>query len=132
MELEFERTWRGGAHLRTSFSWVKLGPDGGQQISAPVHLAKLNYSTPLGANGVRAAIEQQYVGARRTLTGSAGAYWLVNANLTATRLWPRTEVALGIYNLLDRRYADPGSTEHVQTALFQDGRRVRVRLTYAF
>ncbi len=133
VELEYERTWRGGAHLRTSVSRVKLGPDApGQQINAPVHLAKLNYSTPLGASGLRAAIEQQYVGARRTLTGSAGAYWLVNANLTATRLWPRTEVALGIYNLLDRRYADPGSTEHAQTALFQDGRRLRVRLTYAF
>lgn len=130
MELEYQRQWRGGARLRTSYSLVALAA-AGQQVSAPTHLAKFNLAGPLPGDGLRGALESQYVGERRTLSGRAGAYWLVNANLLATRVWPGAELSLGIYNLLNRRYADPGSTEHLQATLPQDGRQLQLRLAYA-
>ncbi len=133
VELELERGWANGASLRASYSWTRVGPDPDhQQIDAPAHLAKLNLAAPLGAAGLRAAIEAQYVGARQGLNGVAGAYWVANANLICTRLPGHAEASLAVTNLFDRRYADPGSAEHLQRTLVQDGRRLRLRVDYAF
>lgn len=46
--------------------------------------------------------------------------------------WRTLAAALAVSNLFDRRYADPGSAEHLQRALARDGRRLRLRLAYAF
>ena len=136
-EVEYEHGWTNGATLRASVSWSQAGAGHDDvQIAAPTRLAKLNAATPLPWAGLRAAVEAQYVGARTSLAGAAPAFVLANANLVSTSLLqgllPKAEVSLGIYNLLDRSYADPGSVEHVQRAITQDRRRLRVRVAYAF
>lgn len=133
-EFEYERRWTGGAQLRTSYSFSRTssGGGGGSPLNAPSHLAKLNLTAPLTASGWRGALEAQYVGSRSTATGSAPAFWLANINLVNARLFGRCEAALGVYNLFGRRYADPGRAEHLQAALAQDGRSVRLRIGYAF
>jgi len=132
-ELEYERHWASGAALRTSYSWTRVGTGGsGEQVNAPARLAKINLAAPLPVAGLQAGIEAQYVSTRRGLTGAADAYWLANANLIAAQLMPGLEASLALTNLFDRRYADPGSAEHLQAALAQDGRRLRLRLAYAF
>ena len=125
VEFEYEQRWLSGAALRTSYSLARVGD--GQQVNAPRQLAKLNLACPLGG-AWRSAAEAQYVGAR----GAAPAFWLLNANLVRTRLLRNAEAALGIYNLLDQHYADPGSVEHRQQLIAQDGRSVRARISYAF
>src|SRR5712692_4921679 len=40
------------------------------------------------------------------------------------------DLSAGLYNLFDKRYADSGGVEHVQTSIPQDGRSFRVKLTY--
>ncbi len=132
VELEYEQRWR-HASLRTSYSYAKAGRAGdGQQVNAPSQLAKLNLAAPL-AQGWRGAIEAQYVGRRATLAGStADAFWLANANLVQARLWRNTELSVGLYNLFDKRHADPGAGEHRQDVIEQDGRTVRVRIGHAF
>jgi outer membrane receptor protein involved in Fe transport len=60
------------------------------------------------------------------------AYWLANAHLVSARLFGRCDAALGIYNLFGRRYADPGGAEHLQAAIAQDPRTLRLRIGYAF
>jgi len=130
-ELEYERRWRGGAALRASTSWSRIGA-GGQQLNAPARLAKLNLSAPVAAPGWRAAVEAQYVGARPALEGSTSGFWLANANLVSARLFGHYELAVGVYNLFGRRYADPGSTEHLQAVIQQDGRSLRARIGYVF
>jgi iron complex outermembrane receptor protein len=130
-ELEYEQAWSNGATLRTSYSWNRIVGDAEQLVNAPRHLVKLNAAAPLPFPGLRGAFEAQYVAARSSLHGHADAFWLANANLISTRLHD-VELALSIYNLFDRRYADPGSTEHVQHAIPQDGRRLRLRVAYAF
>lgn len=133
IEVEYERRWRRGAALRTSYSFGKVGNTGdGQQWGAPAHLAKLNLAAPLGASGWRGAIETQYVGKRNTLSGTVAGFWLANANLATTRLFGHLDASLGIYNLFGKRYADPGSTEHLQSVIAQDGRTLRARIGYAF
>ncbi len=130
-ELEYEQRWSGGAALRTSYSYSHIGPSE-QALRAPAHLAKLNLATPLAARSWRAAIEAQYVGRRSTSSGLLPAFWVANAHLSTLRLWDRIDAAIGIYNLFDRRYADPASVEHLQSAIAQDGRNLRVRIGYAF
>lgn len=130
VELEYERRWQNGAALRTSYSTSRTGD--GQEINAPRSLAKMNLAAPLGALGWRAALEAHYVGARGTAQHRAPSFWLVNANLLHARLFNHVEASLGIYNLLDKRYADPGSVEHRQGVIEQDGRTLRARVAYGF
>ena len=132
-ELEYLHDWASGASLRASYSLSRVSPrDARSQVNAPARLAKLNASAPLGWAGVRAGFEAQYVGSRTGLHGVIPSYVLANLNLLSERLLAGTEVALTLTNLFDRRYADPGSGEHLQPALYQDGRAVRLRLTHAF
>lgn len=126
VELEYEQRWQSGATLRTSYSLARLGQ--GQQVNAPERLAKLNLAGPLPMAGWAGALEAQYVGAR----GAAGAYWVANANLVRAHWLRNVEFSLGLYNLFGQRYADPGSAEHLQAVIAQDGRSLRARIGYAF
>lgn len=135
-ELEYERRALSGAALRASYSYARAGAaqasaDGGQ-FNAPAALAKVNASLPLARSGWHGALEAQYVGARQGLNAAVPGFWLANLNFTTTRLWRGAEASIGVYNLFDRRYADPGSTEHRQQAIEQDGRSLRARIGYAF
>lgn len=154
VELEYERRWANGATLRTSYSHsqvarldqapqaqseigiaarpLTLDEAEPAQINAPRHLAKFNGAAPLGWSGWHAGLEAQYVGPRITRSGRTAGFWLANANLYSAQLVKNVEVALGLFNLFDTNYADPGSTEHAQRAIRQDGRSVRLKLSYAF
>lgn len=129
LEFEYEQRWHSGAALRTSYSRTRVE----RQVNAPAALAKLNLAAPLGERGWRAALDAQYVGRRATLAGgAAGAFWLANVNLVQARLWRNVDFSVGVYNLFDRRYVDPGAPEHRQDTIEQDGRSVRARIGYAF
>lgn len=131
--VEVERVWSWGARLRASYSRQRAQDAGGARLTnSPRHLAKLNATTPLPGGWLRAGAELQYTGPRRTLAGETGGFWLGNLNLTADRLAPGLEMSLGVYNIFDRRYADPAGTEHVQDAIWQDGRSIRLKLVYRF
>ena len=131
VELEYERHWS-NAMLRTSYSRQALAQDGADvsAVNSPSQLAKLNLALPLGSTAWRAGIEAQYVGPRDTLLARTGGYWLANLNLFSTRLTRHADVAVGIYNMFDRRYADPAPAAHRQDSIAQDGRSVRMTLSY--
>ena len=40
------------------------------------------------------------------------------------------EVSASVYNLFNKKYGDPGSPEHVQDLLMQDGRNYRLKVAY--
>jgi len=80
-----------------------------------------------------AGVEGQYTGRRLTLDGQhAGSYTVVNLTLVTRRIASGLEVSASIYNLLDKDYGDPGSQEHLQDVIPQDGRSVRLSGTYRF
>jgi len=134
LELEAERRWEDGSQLKASYTWQVVRDDKGQRLdNSPRHLAKLHYARPLLDNRLRLGLEGQYLSSRSTAKGGkVGAYPLFNLTLSAPKMAKGLELSASVYNLLDRSYADPGSDEHVQDRLMQDGRRYQLRLSYRF
>jgi len=131
-ELGFEQAWPGGTRLRASYSIQNTeDADTDQTVpNSPRHLAKFNATTPLWRDDVRLGVEAQYVSNRLSLRGQVGGFWLANVTLLATRLAPNLEMSASIYNLFDRRYADPAGPELTQAAIQQDGRTFWLKFTY--
>ncbi len=137
MELVADQAWNNGARLRGSLSVqnVSTGGDsaGARPINSPKLLGKLNFSTPLAHFGLRLGYELQYDSQRLSLDGTElGDYAVSNMHLTTSALAKGLELSLGIYNLFDKRYAHPASEINWQNALEQDGRSVRLKLSYRF
>ncbi|WP_165919082.1 TonB-dependent receptor plug domain-containing protein [Sulfuritortus calidifontis] len=135
IELEAERRWADGSQLRASYSWQLAEREDGTWLdNSPRHLAKLNWSQPILGNRWRSGLELQYLGSRRTSHPgiSAGSSVVTNLTLTSSKLAKGLEVSAGIYNLFDQDCVDPGSDEHSQALLHQDGRTWRLKLGYRF
>jgi iron complex outermembrane receptor protein len=136
IELEAERQWDGGTRLRTSYAWQISSEreSGATLVNSPRHLAKLNFSAPVWGDSLRAGAELQYASSRKTLAGgTVGGHLLANLTLLSEKLTPGLTLSASIYNLFDRRYADPGGEEHLPIdAIQQDGRSYRLKLDYRF
>ena len=75
----------------------------------------------------------QYNSRRQAIDGTwLPGYWLSNLNLTASKLARGLDVSLGVLNLFNQHYVQPGSDNNWQNALEQDGRSFRVRLDYRY
>jgi outer membrane receptor protein involved in Fe transport len=73
------------------------------------------------------------VGPRLTLTGrSLDTVTLANLNLTSGTGIENLDFAVGLYNLANQNYADPGGSEHLQDRIPQDRFTYRVQLSYRF
>jgi iron complex outermembrane receptor protein len=73
------------------------------------------------------------VSSRRTLAGrESGGFVVANATLFARRIVGGLEASASVYNALDARYGDPGSEEHRQDVIAQNGRSFGVRLGWSF
>lgn len=131
IELEYERNFAGGASLRTSVSRQRVSADS-IEVNSPHWLAKVNAAARLHGTW-HAGVEGQYVSSRKLVgRGEAGGYTLANLNLYTIGLTRHLDLALGVNNLFDRRYADPASVAYVQRTIEQDGRRVYFKLKVAY
>src|SRR5581483_10590757 len=122
-----------GVEGRVSYSVQEtLNRTSGQLLTnSPKHLGKLNLIVPLRREKLFAGADVQYMSSRKTLLNErAGGHALVNLTLFSTRILRSFDVSASVYNLFDTKYADPGSVEHVQDRLLQDGRNFRVKLTW--
>lgn len=127
VEVDAEKRWAGGQRLRGSLSWQRSRlADGVELVNSPSWLAKAVWAVPLGA-GWTASGDWQAVSARNTLIGRVPGYGALGLALSSPRLAGLGELSLGIYNLGNRRYADPASSAFVSDALVQDGRQLRLR-----
>jgi hypothetical protein len=87
-------------------------------------------------------VEFRYESSRTTPQGTTtDGFFLANGNLTlcpfATRsrdggLLSGVELGFRIENVFNTRYANPGSIEHLQSSIEQNGRTVVARLTSRF
>ncbi|MDO9218383.1 MAG: TonB-dependent receptor, partial [Lacisediminimonas sp.] len=64
--------------------------------------------------------------------GQIDGYWVANATLLSASLAKGVELSASLYNVFNRRYADPGGSEHTQDSLQQDPRTWRMKLTIGF
>lgn len=127
------RVRRGGLRGRASYAFQRTrGAEGERLVGSPSHLAHASVSWPLG-DRVGAAVDARYVSSRLTLAGrTTGDVFLADVTLLARLLPGRLEARAAVRNLFDRAYGDPGSDEHPQDVLMQDGRTFRVDLTLRF
>jgi outer membrane receptor for ferrienterochelin and colicins len=101
-------------------------------------MVKLNLIAPLWQDIVFVGFENRYMSGRKTqakLAGGAGKVGdNVISNLTVfTRNWVKgLELSAGAYNLFDERYFDPGSTDHRQIGIQQDGLTFRIKASLDF
>ena len=135
-EFEVQKSWSNGADGRVSYALQKaIDPNTGEHLSnAPTQLAKLNLILPIISERLFAGIEEQYTGPRSTVAGKRTEGFAVT-NLTLFGRVPKRAVSasFSIYNLLNRKYADPVSSNLFPIdSVQQDVRTFRVKLTYAF
>ena len=98
--------------------------------NSPRQMTKLLLLAPLGVHAITAGLDAQYTSGRRTLAGgSTDGAVVTNLSLLAPRTFGRFDVSGTIYNLFDVRYDVPGSDEHTQDIIQQDGRSFRVKST---
>jgi len=129
---KFVSGWQGAV----SFTHVDSddgGPADLELSNSPRQLAKLNLIVPLMRKWLFAGLEGQYTGPRHTLDGNTlGGFQVFNINLLGFVLDHHLDLSTGLYNVLDKRYSDPGRPEHVQDAIQQDGRNFRIKITGRF
>ena len=98
--------------------------------NSPRHMAKLELGTPLHVRNLTAGIDAQYVSGRRTILGSVAPGQVVtNVSLLAPLTFRRFDLSATVYNLFAVKYGIPGSSEHLQNVIQQDGRSFRVQTT---
>jgi iron complex outermembrane receptor protein len=104
---------------------------GVELTNSPNHMAKVGILVPFG--GWTTGLETQYVSDRQTLGGAeARGYTVSNLSLNLPRVIGRLETSATIYNLFGTTYGFPGSEEHVQDIIQQDGRTFRIKATLRF
>ena len=135
IEAEIAATFPNGFKGRLSYAYQESGYENSDEIwsNSPRHLAKVNISFPLLNDDLFLSLEEQYTHRLKTLSErGAGSYYLTNATLLWCLPDGRTELSGSVYNLFDRRYALPGSKEHEQDSIEQDGISLRATLNYRF
>lgn len=134
-EVELAGSLPGGVRSRFSYSFAAakdLTTD--ETLSnAPRHLFKVLLDRRILDQRLRLGSQLNYMSARRALDGVRVDDNLV-ANLTLTSpLWnERARVILSLYNLFDESFGDPGSEEHVQRLIPQNGRSWQLKLAWRF
>jgi iron complex outermembrane receptor protein len=135
MEIELSGKWAGGWEGRVGYAYqeAKDSETGEIVTNSPRHQVKCNVVAPLYRDKLFAGGELWYLSDRITLARErAGDAVVTNLTLSARNLFKGLELSATLYNLFDVDYGDPGSTEHRQDIIDQDGRTFRVKLTYAF
>jgi iron complex outermembrane receptor protein len=134
LELEADATL-GPVEARASYALqrVRNAATNQRPVNSPTHLGRIGLTLPLFRDHLRASGEARFMSARQALTGpDAPAFGVVNLSLTGRPLRGGLELSATVYNVLDRRYADPGGEELAQHLVVQDGRIVRVGARYQF
>jgi outer membrane receptor for ferrienterochelin and colicins len=123
--------WEGRLSYTTQISRSSL--DGDTLNNSPKQLAKINLIAPLWSKKLFASFEGQEVSRRETVKETiVGGYFVANATLLSKEMFGKLQASASLYNLFDKRYADPAGYEFRQNSIPQDGRNFRVKLTYRF
>jgi len=134
-EAELEGHWESGLKGRISYTFQNVKDEGlGETpVNSPKHLAKFNLIMPLIHDKVFTGMEVQYTSKRKSLAGNyTEDFFVTNVTVFTQKLLKGLEISGSVYNLFDKKYRDPGSGEHRQDVIEQDGRSFRCKLTYTF
>jgi iron complex outermembrane receptor protein len=125
VELELEGSYDNGTILRGSWT-VQRARDIATDLeltNSPRQLGKLSASAPILNSKVFANLELQYNSSALTLARTRSpSSWIANFTLNSHDRWAKVELTAGIYNAFDDERPFPGSEEHAQALLQQEGR----------
>lgn len=132
LEAEVEVKLAGGLSSRFSHAYVSAHDliTHAPVSNSPRNLSKLALQIPVAAFFV--GLEGQYVGERLTLDGQPLPGFVVSNVVLTSPPARRVSFTLGLYNVLDHSYSDPGAEEHLQQSIPQDGRSALARLRVRF
>jgi len=133
LELQATHEFPRGIRSRVSYAYLDVQNIvmGHRLPNSPGHLVKFHLVAALGGR-VTCGAEVLYAADRLTLTGAEVGQPVI-ANITlATAAVGRLSLSASVYNVLGAEFATPGSEEHVQDQIRQDGRRVRVEARARF
>jgi outer membrane receptor for ferrienterochelin and colicin len=134
-ELELQTELPG--HLRTRVAYAHGSThDTATRLrisNSPAQVATVVLDAPVAHTGIIAAFNGHYIGERRTVNDARVPRTFV-ADATLSRLPSRRglELSASLHNLFNASYGDPGSVEHRQQIIVQDGRTIRVRATWHY
>ncbi|HEU4400466.1 MAG TPA: TonB-dependent receptor [Candidatus Polarisedimenticolia bacterium] len=135
VEFEMQRKWNAGVDLKLNATYQETRDEADNSLltNSPRTLGRLTFNLPLRGDSLSAGTELQYTSRRRTLAGAeTGGFVLVNLTLLSRNLARGLDLSASLYNLLDRRYGDPGSDDHLQDIIPQNRRNFRIKLTWRF
>lgn len=132
MELELEL---GRVSGRASYTLQRAESaiDDAVLSNSPRHLGVATLWMPLASSRARLGLELRGMSSRLSPRNDVVAgHAVVNVVLSSARRLRGVDVSLGAFNLFDSAYNDPVGEEHLQRAILQDGRTVRLSVGYAF
>lgn len=129
VELEAERAWENGAHLRASIAMQKVRDDSGLGLQShnPARLAKFAATWPL-PRGATLGLQTQLISRRGAVPGGG----VTHVNVAMPVFAPRGTLSFSVHDLFDRRPSDPGSDSVLQPTAPGDGRSFGLKLDLAF
>ena len=134
IEAEFEARSDRGMLLRTSYALQRSkDTDTDEELSnSPQQLLKLQVLVPW-REAFTSGLSVQYNSSVLALDGRrVPSFWRTDLTLFHGPIHPRLTVSATIFNLFDESYFHPGSTDHRQSMIEQDGRTWRIKLEYHF
>ena len=136
MDVEVSGHAPSGLQGKASFDYVNAYNDNTGHAAlgnSPGPMAKLNVIIPLAPQWLFAGVEGQFLGRRLTLLqNSLSSYQVFNLTLLGHTVGKHLDVAASVFNVLDKKYFDPGRPEEPEDAIQQDGRSVRIKITGRF
>jgi iron complex outermembrane receptor protein len=135
VELELESSYKNGTVLRGSWT-VQRAKDMATDLeltNSPHQLVKLSGSVPVLNTKAFANLELQYNSDSVTLARTRSpSFWITNFTLNSHDRWSKVELTAGIYNAFDEERPFPGSEEHTQSLLQQEGRTYGAEVVVRF
>ncbi len=135
LEAELEGKWQSGIGNRISYTYTRAKDvqSGETLINSPTHMVKEHLTVPIVQESLFAGIEVLYMSRRITLAHQyAAGHAVTNVTVFSHNLLKNLDLSASVYNVFDIAFGDPGSDEHVQDVIEQDGRNYRFKITYLF
>jgi outer membrane receptor for ferrienterochelin and colicins len=135
VEVGLEITWPEvlKGHISYTYQQTENDTTGQWLANSPRHLVKTGIIIPIFKDTYNLGAQCRYMSKRLDRTDrSVGDSFVADLTFTAQNIIKGLGLSFGIYNIFDENYSDPVSSDHVQTAIRQDGRNYRFKIDYLF
>jgi len=133
-EIELTGQARQGPAWVASYSFQETADNSTHRLltDSPRSLAKLSLSQPLLGKRLVGTVDAQYRSRiQSTLGNEVSPFTIVNATFLARQVGGHLDLSASVYNLLNKQYADPASAANSQLQIPQDGRSLRLKMTWS-